>query len=99
MDLMASYAPSMVSILIHSWVWGSRSWSTISILSPEVRMDEMVAIVSVNDRDFHIGEPTENTNNNGRLEHDTAKGGKAATWARTMKVKRAGRPGNLFGGS
>jgi hypothetical protein len=56
MDLIASYAFSIVSISIHSWVCGSRSWSIISILSPEVRMDEIAAIVPINGRDFQIGE-------------------------------------------
>ena len=68
---MASYAFSTVSISIHSWVCGSRSWLTISILSPEIRIDEIVAIVGRPDEtieDFHINREERRTEGQGTSE-------------------------------
>jgi hypothetical protein len=46
MDLMASCACSILSISINFVVWGSKSWSMISILeSPEVRIEVNPAIM------------------------------------------------------
>ena len=43
--LIASCACSIVSTLIHSVVWGSKSWFMISILSSEVLIDASAAIL------------------------------------------------------
>jgi hypothetical protein len=69
MDLIASYAFSMVSTSIHSWVCGSKSWSIISILLPETRIDEMAAIVLIRDRNFPIGENGKRRGSSARVAH------------------------------